>query len=108
MDQYILVLTTMPDKNQAEQLAEKLVTAKLAACINIMPQMTSIYEWNGQLEKGTEHLILIKTRNVVYEKLENTLKAEHPYSVPEIISLPIEAGLQDYLNWIDENTTSSR
>ena len=103
----IVVLTTMPDSSSAEELAESLVTAKLAACVNVMPAMTSIYMWQDKLEHGSEHQLLIKTRAECYESLANVIQSRHPYELPEIIAIPVCTGLPAYLNWIAENTRTS-
>ena len=100
----LLVLTTMPDETSAKILARTLVSEKLAACINLLPQMTSIYEWKGVSEEGTEHLLLIKSTARAYPGLEAAIREIHPYELPEIIATPISHGLPDYLNWIVERT----
>jgi periplasmic divalent cation tolerance protein len=104
MDDHIIMLTTLPDEHAARTLARTLVSAKLAACINILPRMTSIYSWKGKLEEGQEHLLLIKTRADRYNAIEQAIRAEHPYELPEIIATPISHGLTEYMNWIDENS----
>ena len=100
----LIVFTTMPDLASAEELAETLVTVKLAACVNVLPIMTSFYMWKDQLERGTEHLLMIKTRSECYEALANTIKDQHPYELPEILAIPVTSGLPDYLSWIRDNT----
>lgn len=100
MNQAFVVLTTLPEYADALKLAEALVGEKLAACVNILPAMTSIYEWKGRLEKGQEHLLLIKTSSERYPALEAYLRRSHPYELPEIIALPVEAGLSAYVDWI--------
>lgn len=104
MSQAILVLTTAADEQTARQLAEALLEARLAACINILPRMTSLYRWKGQMEEGTEHQLFIKTRAECYPAVEQKLRALHPYELPELIVTPITGGLSAYLNWIDEST----
>jgi periplasmic divalent cation tolerance protein len=76
----------------------------MAACINILPRMTSIYSWKGKIEEGQEHLLMIKTRAERYAAIEQAIRAQHPYELPEIIATPISHGLPEYLNWIDENS----
>lgn len=97
---YCLVLCTCPEGEAAQSLAKALVTEQLAACVNILPHLTSIYTWEGKLENSAESLLLIKTEKSVYPRLEQRLKALHPYEVPEIIALPIESGLPEYLQWV--------
>lgn len=104
MSDALLVMTTLPDQAAAEQLAERLLARQLAACINILPAMTSLYMWKGQLEHGQEHLLLIKTRRERYEMLEKEIRNGHPYELPEVIGVPVTAGLAGYLDWIGENT----
>jgi len=97
---YCLVLCTCPAGETAESLARFLVEQRLAACVNIVPGVTSVYTWEGALEKSREDLLLIKTEHARYAELETCLRQRHPYQVPEIIALPIERGLPDYLQWI--------
>jgi periplasmic divalent cation tolerance protein len=96
-----LILCTCPDKDTAKKLARLLVEKKLAACVNILPGLTSIYSWEGQIESVQEHLLLIKSTKEHYQSIELTLFKHHPYEVPEIIAVPIERGLPEYLDWID-------
>lgn len=101
--QALLVLTTWPDQHQAEQIAEKLVTDKLAACVNILPTMTSIYCWQGKLEKGQEHQLIIKTQPAKFAALEKLITTMHPYELPEILAIQITDGHHPYLDWIDQS-----
>lgn len=98
---YQIVFCTCPDKDTAENIARLLVESGLAACVNILPNITSIYRWQGQLERAEELLLVIKTRQDAYSALESMIKQHHPYQVPEIIAVSIENGLPDYLHWID-------
>lgn len=104
MNEHEIVLCTCPDLDIATKLAETLVQKKLAACVNILPGITSIYEWKGETETGSELLLLIKTSRKCYKKLEKSILDMHPYELPEIISVPISNGFQAYLGWIDSNT----
>jgi periplasmic divalent cation tolerance protein len=97
---YQLVLSTCPDLAVAERVAEALVGERLAACVNIVPIAKSIYIWKGKVESAAEHLLIMKTRRRDYRALERRLRALHPYELPEVIAIPIEAGLADYLAWI--------
>lgn len=106
MSNHLLVLSTLPSQELAEQLATQLVEQQLAACINILPSMTSIYKWQGKLEQGSEHLLMIKTTKDRYSALADYIHKQHPYELPEIIALPIEQGLPEYLQWISDATTS--
>lgn len=105
IDSYIVALVTAPSLDIAEKLARSLVEQKLAACVNILPGVSSIYAWKGEIQTDEEVLLLIKTRAALFsEKLAPAIKALHPYEVPEIIALPIEMGAADYLNWIGQET----
>ena len=95
-----LILCTCPDNQVAEQLATSLVEQRLAACINIVPGLTSIYRWQGKLEKGTEVLLLIKTTRECYTAVETAIRQQHPYELPEIIAVTLDDGSSDYLRWL--------
>jgi len=96
-----IIFCTCPDQDTAKKIARLLVANNQAACVNILPGITSIYRWQGQLESAQEHLLLIKAHKDHYPAIETTLRAHHPYELPEIIAVPIERGLPEYLNWID-------
>jgi periplasmic divalent cation tolerance protein len=102
--QPLLVYCTCPDHDTALRIAKALVDQQLAACVNLVPGLTSVYRWQGQREMAQEVLLLIKTRQAVYPELEAALLALHPYELPEIIAVPIEAGLPAYLSWIETGT----
>jgi periplasmic divalent cation tolerance protein len=102
--QPLLVYCTCPDHDTALRIAKSLVDQQLAACVNVVPGLTSVYRWQGQMETAQEVLLLIKTRRAVYPELEAALLALHPYELPEIIAVPIEAGLPAYLSWIETGT----
>jgi periplasmic divalent cation tolerance protein len=105
MPQTVLVMTNLPDMGSAESLARSLVERKLAACVNIVPAVMSVYRWQGVLEEAAEVCLFIKTVTARYAELEAAIKASHPYALPEIIALPIVAGLPAYLAWIAAETT---
>jgi periplasmic divalent cation tolerance protein len=100
----LLILTTAPDQMSAKSLAKSLVEQRLAACVTILPQATSVYEWEGKLELTDESLLLIKSTQDNYTAVETTLRAEHPYELPEILAVPVEQGLQGYLDWVERCT----
>ncbi|MCX7898287.1 MAG: divalent-cation tolerance protein CutA [Rhodocyclaceae bacterium] len=100
----LLVLTNLPDAESAQRLAKRLIEARLAACINLLAPCASIYRWQGAIEEATEIPLLIKTTRARYAALEAMIRAEHPYEVPEIIAMPIEAGFTDYLAWLSAET----
>ena len=100
----LLVYCTCPDEAAGEELATTLVEKGLAGCINVLPGITSIYKWHGEMKSGTEALLLIKTPAEKYPALEAAIRERHPYELPEIIAVSLDAGLPDYLNWITEET----
>ena len=100
---YIVVLITIPTKPQAKKLSNFLLSKKLAACINIIPKVESFFWWQKKIDRTTESLLVIKTQKRLFNKLVKAVKSKHPYSVPEIIALPIVLGNKDYLDWIDES-----
>ncbi|MBI5887713.1 MAG: divalent cation tolerance protein CutA [Deltaproteobacteria bacterium] len=100
---YVMVFVTTANAQDAERIGEKAVTERLAACCNIVPIMKSIYVWKGKLCKEPECLCIFKTRRSHFERLKKRIKELHGYEVPEVIAVPIEAGLEEYLEWIDES-----
>ena len=104
MKSYIQITITTETKEQAEIIAQHLVDKKLAACVQIVGPITSIYRWKGKVENAQEWLCLIKTRNDLYSKVEAAIKNQHPYETPEIIAVPIVKGSKEYLQWISEET----
>lgn len=101
---YSLIFCTCPDQTIAENLANSLVEEALAACVNIVSGITSVYQWQGKREMGTEVLLLIKTRDELYSQLEKRITELHPYELPEIISVSLNEGFPAYLDWITQNT----
>lgn len=99
---YWLVLTTCPDAESADRLAQVLVGRNLAACVNIQPQVRSIYRWQGRVEESAEHLLFIKTAAARYQELQDVIQANHPYELPEVMAVPIVAGSSEYLSWIHQ------
>ena len=95
----LIVLTTTPNIKEAETLAEKIVRAKLAACVQILPQIKSFYFWEGEIQKDSENLLLIKTLPEKFAELEKFIKENHSYDVPEIVALSAEKVSQNYLDW---------
>lgn len=106
MSEHLLVITTLPDADAGEALAARLVEDGLAACVNIGAPVTSVYKWDGQLERGTEVMLTIKTTAVCFAAVEKGIKVSHPYELPEVIGIPITAGSNEYLAWIDACTKS--
>lgn len=104
MSDFVLLLTTWPDEEGARQAAKVWLDQKLVACVNILPQMQSLYIWNGELNRGTEHQMLLKTTAIRAKELEYSIVQMHPYECPEILQIPINDGYDPYLNWIKGNT----
>ncbi len=102
----LVVLTTVEKTEDGERLARLLVEHGLAACVQVLPPITSIYRWQGKIEQASEILLLIKTTRTAYQRLEAAIKQNHPYQTPEIVALPIEAGSNDYLSWLADSVKS--
>lgn len=102
----LMVFTNLPNRAAAESVAELLVAQGVAACVNILAECTSVYRWQGKIERANEVPLLVKTSRAAYPRLEAELKKLHPYALPEIIALPITAGLPEYLNWVSQETHS--
>jgi len=99
----LVVLCTAPDEAKASSIAEKLVTERLAACVNIVESVKSIYIWDGSLQRDTECLMVIKSDRAVINRLKERILGLHPYDTPEVIALPIEDGVEAYLSWLAES-----
>jgi len=97
---YQIVLCTCPNKDIAKQIASELVSEKLAACVNIIPGILSVYAWQDKVTSDDEVLLLIKTQNCFFSALKLKIKTLHPYDIPEIIAIDIQQGDKNYLNWI--------
>jgi len=100
----LVVLTTVESREQAESIARLLVEDALAACVQIVGPVTSIYRWQGRVETAGELLLLIKTRSGIYPDLERKIRENHPYQTPEILALPVQSGFEGYLSWLIEST----
>ncbi|HEX6735731.1 MAG TPA: divalent-cation tolerance protein CutA [Azonexus sp.] len=100
----LLLITNCPDEAVANAIALAVVEEKLAACVNLLPRVQSVYRWQGAVESASEIPLLIKTTAARYAALEARIRALHPYAVPEIIAVPITRGLPAYLNWLAEET----
>ena len=100
---YLIVFCTVPDKETALKISNHLVEEKKAACCNIVPAIHSVYFWENQLQQEEEQLLIIKTREDRFDLLQKRVMELHPYSVPEIIAIPIIHGNPEYLNWVNEN-----
>ena len=106
MTDKIIVLTTCESSQDAQTIAETLVEKRLAACVNILPGLKSVYRWQGKVENAAELLLLIKTRRGLFEQLSAELARIHPYEVPEVIALPLIDGAPAYLGWLEKELKS--
>ena len=102
MGDHVMVLTTAGSDEQAEQLARELVERRLAACVNIVNDLCSVYRWKGEVQREAEKLLLIKTSRAQFPKLREALRELHSYELPEILMLPVLDGDPDYLKWLDD------
>lgn len=102
----IVVLTNLPDSGSAFNLARTIVQRRLAACANVLPPATSFYRWQGREEEATEVPVIIKSTRERYPELESAIRELHPYDLPEIIALPVERGLENYLGWVEAECNS--
>jgi periplasmic divalent cation tolerance protein len=104
MPEYIVVLITASNEEEAAKIARALVAGRLAACVNIIRGLRSLYRWQGKIEDEDEVLMVAKTRRELFEGLQKKVIELHSYSVPEIIALPIVGGSEEYLKWLSEET----
>ena len=102
--EYSVVLVTVGSLEEARRIGDALVSQHKAACVNIVPQIVSLFRWEGRIEDDNESLLFIKTRTELLSEVVETVKRIHSYDVPEIIALPIVDGSEEYLNWIGEET----
>jgi periplasmic divalent cation tolerance protein len=100
----LLVITNLPDRASAERLAEALIARRVAACVNVMAPCRSVYAWQGTVEHAEEHPVFVKTPADRYDALQQAIRELHPYELPEIIAVRLDAGLPEYLNWVASET----
>jgi periplasmic divalent cation tolerance protein len=105
MSDILLVMTTLPDAASAQKLAHLLIESNTAACVTQLAPSNSTYRWQGKIENTCEVPLLIKTTQAAYPRLEAIILASHPYELPEIIAVPVTAGLPAYLDWISQATS---
>jgi periplasmic divalent cation tolerance protein len=101
---HIIVFITVPSREVGQQIADTLLESRLAACVNIVPQITSIYHWQGAIHQDDEFLLIAKTKASLFDALATAVKNHHPYDVPEVIAMPIISGSKEYLTWIATET----
>ena len=104
---YVMAFTTWPAGHDVDGFATTVVTEGLAACVNVLPAMQSIYRWKGAVERAEEHQLLLKTTAGRIDALERRVRELHPYDVPEFLVLPIVAGSEAFLNWVGGSTAAS-
>ena len=104
MREFIVVLVTCSSMEEAEKIGNSLVEKKLAACVNVVPEIKSIFYWKGKISREKEILLIAKSRMELFESIQSKVKELHSYEVPQIIALPIEAGSEKYLGWIKMET----
>lgn len=107
MSDAVIVFTSLPDREAALKLAKELVARKLAACVNVLAECTSVYRWKGAIETAREVPVLIKTRAARYAEVEDAIRGLHPYELPEIVAVPVAHGCDDYLQWVADETSIS-
>jgi periplasmic divalent cation tolerance protein len=101
--EFVCILTACADSEQARNIADALVSEHLAACVNVLPGVESVYRWQGKVERANEVLLLIKTTRERFPEVRKRIVSLHSYDTPEIICLPIEEGLDKYLTWLHDN-----
>lgn len=106
-DKIILVLTNLPDRASAQRVADALIGSHAAACVNILAECSSVYRWQGKIETASEVPLLIKATRAAYPRLEAAIRAHHPYELPEIIAVSVDAGLPGYLQWVAQETQAT-
>jgi periplasmic divalent cation tolerance protein len=104
METVLVVMTNVPDAACADKIARAVVEARLAACVNCLPGVKSVYRWEGAVEEAVEITLMMKTTASRYTELQESIQSHHPYKVPEIIAFPVTAGSEPYLTWVIEET----
>jgi periplasmic divalent cation tolerance protein len=99
-----VIFITCPNIKEANHIASVLIDKKLAACVNIIPKIDSIFRWQGKIDKASEVLLIVKSRKSLFKKIAATVKKHHSYDTPEIIALPIILGNKKYLHWLKDST----
>lgn len=107
MDEIILVFTNLPDRDSAQRMAQSLIENHTAACVNILAECNSVYRWQGKIETASEVPLLIKSTRAAYPRLEASIRAHHPYELPEIIAVTVNTGFPGYLLWVARETQAT-
>lgn len=103
----VVVITNLPTREAALGLAREMIVRRLAACVNVLAECTSVYRWQGEVETATETPVLIKTRAALFPEVEAAIRQLHPYELPEIIAVPVSCGSSEYLDWVNAETVIS-
>lgn len=103
---YIVIYCTVPNKKEGREIAKELIKRKLAACVNIIDKLDSIFSWDGEMMEEREAMMIIKTRKDLFERISHVIQKMHSYNVPEVIGLPIVGADETYLKWIAHETQS--
>lgn len=106
MTDKVIVLTTAGSEAEANKIARILIERKLAACVNIVPKMQSVYRWNGKIESAEEFLLLIKTGGQLFNRVQTAIRELHSYELPECIAIPVRQGSTEYLTWLEKEIES--
>ena len=105
MEEVLLLLTNLPDRDSARRMAQSLIESHAAACVNILAECSSVYRWQGEVESAREIPLLIKTTRSAYPRVEELIRSQHPYELPEIIAVSVAAGLPAYLQWVAQEVS---
>jgi periplasmic divalent cation tolerance protein len=105
---HIVIFITVPNKKEAEHIARQLIENRLAACVNIIDKIESVFRWEGKVQRAGELLLVIKSKKLKLTSIIKLVKSMHSYEVPEIIAIPLIAGYKPYLDWLDESVGKSR
>lgn len=105
-DQVLLLITNLPDRDSAQRMAHSLIENRAAACVNILAECSSVYRWQDKIESASEVPLLIKTTRAAYPRVEELIRSQHPYELPEIVAVSVVAGLPAYLQWVGQEVSS--
>ncbi|MEM3736940.1 MAG: divalent-cation tolerance protein CutA [Candidatus Bathyarchaeia archaeon] len=106
--EYVTIFTTAPTLEDCERIACALVEERLAACVSIIPNVKSVYWWEGKVDRMSEHIVMIKTVRDLFVAVKDRIRQLHPYRVPEVIAVPVATGSEEYLEWLESEVSPSR
>ncbi len=104
INMFVAIYTTFENLNEARKVGRQLVKKKLTGCVNLIPNVNSIYRWEGKIEEATEIILWCKTQDFLIDKIQNIIQELHPYSLPAFVVYPIHSGSEEYLRWLSEET----